>query len=506
MRIEEKVVYQPLKYRLYIILLAACFLSLLTSSCWKEEEWQTEGVQLDFSCDTMAFDTVFTQMGTTTRQFKVYNHSHHAVRIQEVTLRQGRDSRFRLNVDGDTSMVARNVDLAAGDSIFVFVRANINPNLQTEPFLIEDAVLFRFSDGEQQLPLTAYGRNAVYHIPTDTIRRRDGTIEVDMFGNPYAYSVIDCEHWRHDLPHVIFGYAVVDSRQTLRLQEGDEVYFASDAVLWVYDSATLDIRGSDQRPVLLTSLRHDGWYDRLPGQWGYLWLSRGSKDNYIDHAVVENGYMGIAIDSCSNDNPTLHISNTQVRNHTLAGFRCNTAYVVGENLLVTNCGVATAALQYGGWYDFSGCTFANYWRYDSRTVPSVLVSNYYDDEASNIRYVWPMQTTLIDCIIYGTLSQELNVSLDSTSPVGFAANHCLVRGGEWDEDPLFVDPAEGDFHLQEESPAWGIGYSYPEIDTTGRAQISRPGRTFSYSSQLGQSRHKANRYPALRKTVTPRIR
>ena len=101
----------------------ATLLSLLFTSCWKEEEWQTEGVQLDFSCDTMAFDTVFTQMGTTTRQFKVYNHSHHAVRIQEVTLRQGRDSRFRLNVDGDTSMVAKNIDLAAGDSIFVFVRA-----------------------------------------------------------------------------------------------------------------------------------------------------------------------------------------------------------------------------------------------------------------------------------------------------------------------------------------------------------------------------------------------
>ena len=450
----------------------ATLLSLLFTSCWKEDDWRTEGVVLDFSCDTMAFDTVFTQMGTTTRQFKVYNHSHNAVRINEVTLQEGRQSRFRLNVDGDTNMVARNISIAAGDSIFVFVRANINPNQHTEPFLIEDAVQFCFDDGVQRLPLTAYGRNAVYHVPTDTIHSADGTPVIDMFGNPYAYSVIDCEHWRHDLPHVVLGYAVVDSRSTLHLQEGDEIYFANDAVLWVYDSATLDIRGSAQRPVLLTSLRHDGWYDYLPGQWGYVWLSMGSVDNYIDHAVVENGYMGIAIDSCANANPTLRISNTQIRNHTLAGLRCNTAYIVGDNLLVTNCGMVTAALQYGGWYDFSYCTFANYWRYDNRTVPGVLVSNYYDDEGSNTRYVWPMQGTMSDCIIYGSLASEMNISLDSTSPVSFALTHCLVRGGEWDEDPLFVDPAEGDYHLQEDSPALGIGYQYYDSDT-----LSRPYRT-----------------------------
>ena len=59
----------------------ATLLSLLFTSCWKEDDWRTEGVVLDFSCDTMAFDTVFTQMGTTTRQFKVYNHSHNPVRI-----------------------------------------------------------------------------------------------------------------------------------------------------------------------------------------------------------------------------------------------------------------------------------------------------------------------------------------------------------------------------------------------------------------------------------------
>ena len=47
---------------------------------------------------------------------------------------------------------------------------------------------------------------------------------------------------------------------------------------------------------------------------------------------------------------------------------------------------------------------------------------------------------------------------------GYALNsrftHCLVKGGEWDEDPMFVDVEEDDYHLQEDSPAQGIGYQF----------------------------------------------
>ena len=103
----------------YIILISGVLLLAMMTSCKKDETYATELAQLEFSCDTMAFDTVFTQMGTTTRQFKVYNRGSEAVEFDAVTLAGSYNSRFRLNVDGDTSMVARNVTVAAGDSIFV---------------------------------------------------------------------------------------------------------------------------------------------------------------------------------------------------------------------------------------------------------------------------------------------------------------------------------------------------------------------------------------------------
>lgn len=447
---------------------------LAVVSCQKDEVLSPEVTALEFSCDTMAFDTVFAQMGTTTRQFKVYNRGDEAVRLSEVTLEGGYASRFRLNVDGDTCMVARNVDIAAGDSVFVFVRANIRPNLSTEPFLIEDAVLFKTEKGVRRLPLTAYGRNAIYHVPTDTIRNPDGTPLIDpSFGKPYAYSVIDCDGWRHDLPHVIIGYAVVDSRQTLRLREGDELYFANDAVLWVYDSATLEVRGSAERPVLFTSVRQDGRYAQLPGQWGYVWLSVGSRNNVVDYARIENAFVGLRVDSCANANPTLAISNTEVANHTLAGILGQTATIVGDNLLVANCGTATVAMQYGGDYTFTNSTFADYWRYHSRKSPSVVITNTMEYEGT--LYLWPMQARLRDCIIYGNNADgELYIGLDERAEATAVVDHCLVRGGEWDEDPQFVDPDKGDYHLKEESPARGIGYRYND-DTTGTDAGKRYG-------------------------------
>ena len=130
---------------------------------------------------------------------------------------------------------------------------------------------------------------------------------------------------------------------------------------------------------------------------------------------------------------------------------------------MTNCGTATVVMQYGGEYDFRGCTFANYWRYEIRNTPSVIITNYRDYEG--VRYVWPMEARLEDCIVYGSRADG-ELLVDQALPEEDYAHayvvHSIVRGGEWDEDPKFVDPDNGDYHLADDSPAKGIGYTYQE--------------------------------------------
>ena len=345
-----------------LTILLAVLLPLVFTSCIKEETYLTDGgVRLSFSDDTVSFDTVFSTMATITKQVKVYNTYDEPLLIDAVSLRGGTASRFRLNVDGDTSMVARDVEIGAGDSIFIFVQANIDPNNQMSPYLVEDAITFSFNNKQQSLPLMAYGRNAVYHMPTHTHQIYQLYInsrgQIDTLWIPF--SIIDCANWDHTRPHVIMGYAVVNSNETLRLTAGEELYFGTDACLWVYDSATLVVQGTTEQPVLFSSVRDDGYYDSLPGQWNYIWLSQGSKDNVIDHAVVENAIFGLLVDTNVNANPTLTISNSVIQNHSASGIVGQGAYIVGDNLLIADCGNSLVELRYGGRYRFSNSTLAN---------------------------------------------------------------------------------------------------------------------------------------------------
>ncbi len=437
------------------------------ASCQRDDDWLTASADLlAFSMDTVAFDTVFTTMGSTVQVLKVYNRHEKPLMIDAVSMQQGAASRFRLNVDGDTSRVARNVRLAAQDSLFIFVRANINPNSSSEPFLVEDAILFEYNDHKQPLPVTAFGRNAVYHLPTHSIQAGDLVL---------PYSVLNVTEWDHTKPHIIFGYGVVDEDSVLTLQPGEELYFANDASLWVYDGGSLQVQGSASAPVLFTSLRHDGHYHTLPDQWLYLWLSGGSKDNRIDWAIIENANCGLRVDTCVNNNPTLTISNTVVRHHALAGIVGQGAVIEGDNLLVYHCGAATLLLQAGGTYRFTSSTFANFWNLggnNRRTTPGVILTNYHSN--AGIIYPRPLSVKLHNCIVWGNhyengLREELQLNYDFGAAMEVEYDHCLLATQLIDSaahpgkallinrDPLFFDQATDDYRLSTESPAIGAG-------------------------------------------------
>ncbi len=469
-------------FRKYWFLLVLAAMGL--TSCVDEERFLNDSsAKLSFSQDTVMFDTVFATMGTTTQQVRVYNDYDEAMLINSVMLKSGQSSRFRINVDGDTSFVARDIEIGAHDSIFIFVQANINPNDQLNPYVVEDAIVFSFNNRQQELPVMAFGRNAVYHLPDhraySIYTNSHGVQDTDW----YPYSIIDCANWDHTRPHVIFGFAVVNSNETLRLLPGETLYFSNDGYLWVYDSATLDVHGAKGNPVRFTSMRHDGWYDSLPGQWGYIWLSSGSKNNNIEWALIENGLAGIVADTNVNSNPTLTINNTVIQNHSLSGIVGRGTYIVGDNLLVDNCGQTVLSLQYGGRYRFTSSTFANYWRYDSRKVPAVILNNYYQYNETTIYPRHLQQADFYNCILYGNYTGSDNTGellLDYLPVAQFncTIRNCLIRSNIIDEDgncllanapnlscsnlkvnkdPLFVEPKLGDFHLGEESPAIGAG-------------------------------------------------
>ncbi|MEA3505397.1 MAG: hypothetical protein U9R32_09440, partial [Bacteroidota bacterium] len=105
-------------------------------SCEKKDAINSSpDVKLGFSMDTVMFDTVFSTVGSTTKDFRIYNNSSSAIEISSITLARGNKSQFRINVDGVSGTDFSDIKIYPNDSLYVFVRVTIDPTEENLPFV-----------------------------------------------------------------------------------------------------------------------------------------------------------------------------------------------------------------------------------------------------------------------------------------------------------------------------------------------------------------------------------
>jgi len=145
----------------------ALFFIITMDSC-KKEEFSTDGnAKLEFSQDTIIFDTVFTQVGSSTEVFTVYNRKNQAIKISSIRLASGMTSNYRLNVDGVPGKSFEDVEIAAEDSLFIFVEVTVDPNNTNTPLIVSDSILFETNGNLQDIDLVAWGQDAYFHSPNN---------------------------------------------------------------------------------------------------------------------------------------------------------------------------------------------------------------------------------------------------------------------------------------------------------------------------------------------------
>lgn len=445
-------------------------------SCTNEEKYSSsDKITLQFSSDTITFDTIFTTIGSVTKQIRVFNPENDPVKLSYITVASGNTSYFRLNVDGDTSLVAKDVVIGAKDSLFIFVRVELDKNNQSNPLLIEDSIIFAFNGKTQSVLLMAYGQDAYYHKPTHSLKLGEQTIQYSL-ANEGAEEVgvtVSGNYitWKTDKPHVILGTCVVDSAFTLDLSDNTLIYMGNNSDFWVYTDGTLKANGTISNPVVFQSLRTQDRYADIPGQWGKIWLWAGSKDNQMENVVVKNATIGIVVDTCINNNHTLEIKNTRIENCSSIGLYARGADIYAENLLIQNTGSYSLALSLGGSYEFIGSTIANYWSYSkTRTDAALILNDWYEANDGSIQARKIEKCDFHNCIIYGSLFEnEIEFDLAENLGSSYSFDHCLIKSTLiknnnqnivsciFNKDPMFVDVAEGDLHLEDSSPAISAG-------------------------------------------------
>ena len=447
------------------------FFLLLLFAC-KKESLLTDGkATLSFSSDTIQFDTVFTTIGSITKHLKVYNNNDFNV-LTNISLEGTEKELFEMNIDGISVNNLKNVEILANDSIFIFIEVRINPNNQSLPFIIESLIKFNTVGKLQNVKLVAYGQNAYFHTANTYGMILDGNDTLIFY-----YDSLDCnEVWSNDKPHVIYGYSIINPSCVLNIEAGTEIYLHKNSGIIIGNpfssnfGGTIKVNGSLGNEVTFQGDRLDSWYKDSPGQWDRIWLMPGSIDNEFNHTIIRNGNIGIHADSVGNSNPTAIINNTIIENMSSIGIFGQGANLEINNTIVSNCGQYSVACNIGGEYEFTHCTFANYWDFNHRNTPSILLNNFYTDinEIVHIRDL--NKANFVNCIIDGSLSTEIEFQKNNTGTFNFTFDHSLIKIDPKEntntsdyiniiknEDPHFVDKNSGDFHLESNSPAIDAG-------------------------------------------------
>jgi len=470
---------QSKRRNIYGLLVLMIFgIIITTGSCKKDTILEDQSVTLHFSQDTLMFDTVFTTIGSSTQYLIVSNPEDQKINISSIRLAGGTASNYRINVDGQSGVSFANVEIAAKDSIYIFVEVTVDPNGTNSPMIVTDSILFETNGNQQDVDLVAFGRDA-YFIVGDK-----------NFGN-LKYKIVAGEHtdttWTKAKPIVVYGYAVVDSTGSLTIEAGTEVYFHSKSGLWIYKGGKLTVNGTLAEPVSFQGDRPEAYYEDLPGQWDRIWINESDAESSINYAIIRNAFIGIQTEILQDVMGVnkLTLKNTIIENMSGAGILSRYYQIDAENMVISNCQQYCVALTMGGDYEFRHSTFGNYWSYSTRKTPSVYFNNYYEDQDKKVYPFDLTKANFINCIVYGNLSEE--IVADNNSQGGqfhFLFDHALVKTEQnisdpnnWvsvikNQDPLFEDYEKNDLHLKSTSPAAGSGKGgvIPAVDIDGNSR------------------------------------
>ena len=444
------------------LLIIVCVCTLV--GCKEYQVSDDPSLTLAFSCDTLSFDTVFTAQSSATMQLMVYNRNTNAMQIDRVWLSNG--TAFRVNVDGEADLT-RLTDLVinGGDSMFVFVRVEIDPLNGNNPLLINDQLHFHLSNGKtQEVELEAYGQN---------VNRlcKHGTQVV----NGYTFT--------DTLPYLILDTFVVNG--PLTIQAGAQLYMHRGACLFA--QGDVEAQGTKDAPILIRGDRLDQLFDSVPyayagGSWDGVYLLSEQPQIYdLNYVDILSGNVGLyCVSSCVDPLPQLHMDGCRIHNHARYGMVLSHVDALVTNTEISNC-ASYCVYCSGGTHQFIHSTIASYFGYTNILIQSVSKDESAAVYIDNLSKTKPTtNTSFLNSIITGYLTNQVVVAtpFDQYYPGSFIGNYLKtdtlrmphaaanVYWQSTDTAKVFVNDFYKykeyiyyDFRLDSLSPAIGIGDS-----------------------------------------------
>ncbi|HRH59017.1 MAG TPA: hypothetical protein PL045_00495 [Chitinophagaceae bacterium] len=416
-------------------------------SCKKDSFIAGQDAFIFTSDDTMHLGAIFTGNASTTQAFKIFNPNDQKLRISSINLAGGVNSSFKINVNGIPGFSFADIDIAANDSIYVFVLANIQQSNTSLPFLVQDSISITWNSNTAYIQLDAYGQNANY--------LRHATVTKDTT-------------WNNDLPIVILEPLTVNKNATLNISKGAKIYCHANAQFAV--NGTIKAIGDKEAEnrIVFTGDRLDDPYSTYPDSWQGIIFTETSKDNILNFVTIKNADKAITVlHPAANSNPKLTITHSIIDNNSSYGIKAINSSIIAVNCLISNCD-SNIALIAGGDYQFTHCTAASYSNlYLYHTSPVLTVSNTDENNQS-----YPLSASFINTIFWGEgglIDDEINILQQGNTAFNLSFQNVLYKGSPasnftnsiQNSDPQFltidIEKNIFDFHVQSTSPCIGAG-------------------------------------------------
>jgi hypothetical protein len=386
--------------------LAWSLLLLAFFSCKKDSFITSADARLNISTDSLRFDTLFTSVGSVTQSFKIRNDNGQQLRLTHVKLMGGSSSAFKLNINGTAASELSNIDIAAEDSIYIFVSVHIDPTAANLPFILSDSISVQFNGNQRWVQLEAYGQNARF-----------------MNGMVISTNTV----WDNTKPYVILDFLNVAAGATLTIQPGTKIYAHANAPIII--DGTLNATGTAADKIIFRGDRLDAPYKDYPAGWPGIIFRSSSINNMMQFAEIKNAYQAIVLDQpASNASPKLSIQQTIIDNAFDAGIFSNNSSIDAVNLLISNC-ANNIALQGGGTYQFIHCTAASFSNnYFLHKTPVLSLANYRTQNGTTVTN--NLQATFTNCIFWGDnglVDNEVVVNKEGTTAFSVSLNNCLYK-------------------------------------------------------------------------------
>ena len=470
--------------------LVILFLSICLAACKQDIVSGDPTLKLEFSHDTLLFDTVFSTMGSSTKKVMVYNPNKNALCIERVQMREGKY--FKINLDGENELdQLRDITLRGGDSLFMFVRVYIDPLNEDNPVLLDDDIAFSVNGNIQNINLQAYGQDII------KIQGNNG-------------KVIYPQHLtlKSNKPYLLYDTVAVAGNLTI--EAGATIYMHKGAALYVYGNLTA--LGTKEHPIIFRGDRTDHLFDSVPyrmasGQWEGIYLLNPegfAPPTYtMDYVDILSGTVGLYVYSEAQDTllPHLYLNNSRIHNHSIYGLIVQNAHADVVNCEISNCASYCVYLA-GGKHNFAHNTIAAYYGYpytDLNIHHNVLADDvaavYINDLSKNRPRT---RSSFFNCIITGGRKNNLVVAtpLVDYYEGDFKGNYlrCDSLDKAYAQNNVYATDSDScvfkniyylykeyhyyDFQLDSLSPAQGIADStiaqiYP-IDRWGVSRESKP--------------------------------